>query len=88
MFLILILRVIFLFLLFPFPVYSVPIDIVTEESPPLQYFVNGKLDGRTTRIVKAVLEQAGLDGEFRVYPWARAYNIALNSKNTLIYSIL
>ncbi|OQY59082.1 MAG: hypothetical protein B6245_08585 [Desulfobacteraceae bacterium 4572_88] len=44
--------------------------------------------GVTTDIVKAVLDRAGIDAKIRVYPWARAYSIASENENTLIYTIL
>jgi len=40
-----------------------------------------------TEVVKAVLEEAGEDVRIRSMPWARAYDIALNNENVLIYSV-
>ena len=61
--------------------------IVTELSPPHQTLENGEVAGISTSIVKAVLQQAGLDASIEVYPWARAYYIASNTPNVLIYNI-
>ncbi|UAA38293.1 transporter substrate-binding domain-containing protein [Paraneptunicella aestuarii] len=74
--------------LFCYGAYAETLEVVTEETPPLQYMVDGELRGRSTEIVRDVLATAGLEANFKVYPWARAYNIAKNNKNTLIYSIL
>ncbi len=41
----------------------------------------------STEIVQAVLAEAGVEATFQSMPWARAYDIALNSENVLIYSI-
>ena len=60
--------------------------VVTEESS-LQYSENGKVVGIATELVKAVLAEAQLEGEFRIYPWPRAYEIAQTQPNTLIYSM-
>lgn len=81
-------RFLLLFLLFSFSVFPQTITVVTEDIPPLQYFIDDKLDGRATRIVKAVLKEASLKGDFYVFPWARTYQYAVNNKNTLIYPIL
>jgi polar amino acid transport system substrate-binding protein len=43
--------------------------------------------GIATEIVQATLAQANLAATIHVYPWARAYNIALKQENVLIYSI-
>ena len=63
------------------------VQIVTENYPPYNYEENGEVKGVSTEIVKAVLKKAGLDIKIRVYPWARAYNMALKEPGTLIYSI-
>ncbi len=61
--------------------------IVTEEFPPYNYFENGKLTGISTEVVQAVLKEVGAETEIEVYPWARAYKVASEHKNVLIYSI-
>lgn len=77
-----------LLIIISFSASSQTLTVVTEEIPPLQYIVDDQIEGRSTEIVKAILEEAGLNGEFYVFPWARTYNYAVNNKNTLIYPIL
>jgi polar amino acid transport system substrate-binding protein len=50
--------------------------------------VDGKVSGPLTEAAEASLKAAGL-GDYRVsvYPWARAYQVALREPNTLIYPI-
>ena len=60
---------------------------VTEDWPPYNYADNGIVKGIATEIVQATLAQADLEATIRVYPWARAYDMALNQENVLIYSI-
>ncbi|HBW07660.1 MAG: amino acid ABC transporter substrate-binding protein [Pseudomonas sp. BICA1-14] len=67
--------------------YAHAITAVTEELPPYNMTVDGELTGMGTEVVKAVLEEAGEDVRIRSMPWARAYDIALNNENVLIYSI-
>ena len=63
------------------------IRIVTEELPPYNMTVDGRLTGMSTEVVQAVLKEAGVTATIQSMPWARAYDIALNSENVLIYSI-
>ena len=63
------------------------ITVVTEEWPPYTYSEDGKIVGVVTEIVHAALDRSGLDYSIEVYPWARAYEMAKNGENVLIYSI-
>ena len=64
------------------------IKIVTEDFPPYNYEENGEITGLSTKVVRAVLKELGMNPEIRVYPWARAYKMASEQENVLIYSIL
>lgn len=67
------------------------IGVVTTVFPP--YTVEESAAGRraaagpATAIVRAVLAEAGVTAEIEVLPWARAYQTALHTPNTLIYLI-
>ena len=63
------------------------IRIVTEELPPYNMTQDGKLTGMSTEVVQAVLKEVGITADIQLMPWARAYDIALNTENVLIYSI-
>ena len=63
------------------------ISIVTENWPPYNYEENGNLHGVSYEVVSAVLEELNISPKIDVYPWARAYSIALRDENTLIFSI-
>ncbi|HBS81387.1 MAG TPA: amino acid ABC transporter substrate-binding protein [Pseudomonas sp.] len=63
------------------------VTVVTEELPPYNMTVDGKLTGMATEVVQAVLDEVGEAARIQSMPWARAYDIALNSENVLIYSI-
>ncbi len=71
------------------PLYAGAQDvlIVTEEWPPYNHSENGEVTGVVTEIVKAVMARTGLDFQIRVYPWARAYKMAMEIENVMIYSI-
>ncbi|AHL77710.1 amino acid ABC transporter substrate-binding protein [Stutzerimonas stutzeri] len=66
---------------------SAGISVVTEELPPYNMTIDGKLTGMATEVVQAVLDEVGEPAHIQSMPWARAYDIALNSENVLIYSI-
>lgn len=63
------------------------IQAVTEDS--LHAFLDGdKVSGPATAVVENTLQAAGLDYHLALYPWARAYDMALQQPNVLIYLIL
>lgn len=63
------------------------IRVVTEDTS-FSYLRQGRVVGPATQLVEATLERAGLN-DYRVglYPWARAYEMALREPNVLIYLI-
>lgn len=75
-------------LMLPLLAAAQPLRIVTEELPPYNMTVNGQVTGLGTEVVQAVLKEAGIAAApIQAMPWARAYDIALNQENVLIYSI-
>ena len=67
--------------------FSESIQIVTNDFPPYSYKDNGKFKGLATEVLKAILDDLGMEGEFTQYPWARAYKVATTEKNVLIYPL-
>lgn len=64
-----------------------PIRIVTEDSS-YTYLRDGKVAGPATDIVEATMKRAQLnDYKIALYPWARAYDLALQEPNVLIFLI-
>ncbi len=60
---------------------------VTEETS-YTYLQNGKVAGTASEVVEATLKRAGLnDYRLALYPWARAYDMAQQEANVLIYLI-
>jgi polar amino acid transport system substrate-binding protein len=75
-------------LLVSFGGQSKEIKVVTELLEPYQIKKpDGTLGGFSTDVVKALFEITEDQAEIEVMPWARAYEVALNQPNTLIYSI-
>jgi len=61
---------------------------VTETWPPYTYSKNGEISGVVTEIIRAALDQSRLNYTIELYPFARAYTMARDGENILIYSIL
>ncbi|MBN1971074.1 MAG: transporter substrate-binding domain-containing protein [Candidatus Delongbacteria bacterium] len=61
--------------------------VVTEDYPPYNYEENGILKGIGTELVQEILFRAKIDYELKLYPWARAYKMALEKEGTMIFSI-
>ena len=49
---------------------------------------NGQVTGILTEIVQSILEEAGITTEIKLLPWVRAYKIAKEKPNILIYQII
>ncbi|MBN7818761.1 substrate-binding periplasmic protein [Bowmanella yangjiangensis] len=62
-------------------------QLVTEHFPPFNYQQQGNLTGFSTELLKRMMEDNQLAYQIALYPWARAYQIVLDSPHTLIYSI-
>lgn len=64
------------------------ITIVTERWPPYIYLdENFSVTGELTQKIKSIMALAQLQHSITLYPWPRAYSIALKQKNVLIYPI-
>lgn len=69
------------------PALQMPLQVVTEELPPYNMTVDGRLTGMNTEVVEATLKEAGLSAPIQSMPWARAYDLALHDDNVLIFSM-
>lgn len=62
--------------------------VVTSDFPPFQISVGNAVSGLATEVVEAVIKNAGYSSNIKLYPWARAYKMALKGPPVLIYSIV
>ena len=63
------------------------IQVVTETTP-YTYLKGDRVIGAATEVVEKTLQSAGLtDFKIKIYPWARAYDMALKEPDVLIYLI-
>ncbi len=62
------------------------IIMLTEDFPPLNYVEKQAPIGPSVEIVQAIKTKLGLKTKVKVLPWKRAYNKALNEKDTCVFS--
>ena len=67
------------------PVLSAELTILTENLPPLNYLKDGVLVGPSVEIVKEIQRRVGSHEQIKVYPWARAYKMALEDENVVLF---
>ncbi|TWI54801.1 polar amino acid transport system substrate-binding protein [Pseudomonas duriflava] len=76
----------FLFLVTPW-LQAETIHVVTEQTP-YTGVRDGKVVGAATKVVELTLNRAELkDYRINLYPWARAYDMAMHQPNVLIFLI-
>jgi len=68
-------------------VLSEEMSILTENLPPLNYVEEGVLVGPSVDIVREIQKRLGSDEQIEVYPWARAYKMALEEANVVLFSM-
>jgi polar amino acid transport system substrate-binding protein len=62
------------------------LTLVTEESPPFNMLVKGKIVGIAADKVAELMKRARLPYTVDILPWARAYQMALDKPNTCVFS--
>jgi polar amino acid transport system substrate-binding protein len=68
-------------------VMSAELTILTENLPPLNYVDNGTLVGPSVEIVREIQKRVGSQEQIQVYPWARAYKMALKDENVILFGM-
>lgn len=63
------------------------IRVVTSTFPPFSYVEDGTAKGIAVERARHIFADIGISPNIEVYPWARAYTIAEQEPNTLIFSM-
>ncbi|MEW6706032.1 MAG: transporter substrate-binding domain-containing protein [Pseudomonadota bacterium] len=63
-----------------------PLQVLTEEYPPLSFTRDGKLHGLAAETVEEIQRRAGSSAPVQVLPWARAYQLAQSQPNVALFS--
>lgn len=69
------------------PLLSAELTILTENLPPLNYLEDGVLVGPSVDIVKEIQKRVASHEQIKVYPWARAYQMALEDENVVLFGM-
>ncbi len=76
-----------LLLILPRTLLSAELIILTENLPPLNFVKDGTLMGPAVDIVKEIQRRLGSHEQIQVYPWARAYKMALEEENIVLFGM-
>ncbi len=63
------------------------IRAVTEDFPPYSYMENGRITGLSTEMVREIAMLSNTTISVEMLPWPRAYRTALETPDTLIFSL-
>jgi polar amino acid transport system substrate-binding protein len=63
------------------------LTILTENLPPLNYVDNGVLVGPSVEIVREIQKKVGSKVPIQVYPWSRAYKMAEEKENVVLFGM-
>lgn len=74
-------------LLLPSRATAGPLTIISDPYPPFGYVKEGEIVGFTVELIKLLQKRTGIAGKFVMYPWARAYEMAQQEKDILIYQL-
>jgi hypothetical protein len=74
-------------LFFPQSILAEELMILTENLPPLNYVENGVLVGPAVEMVKEIQRRVDSNDQIQVYPWARAYRMALEEENIILFGM-
>jgi polar amino acid transport system substrate-binding protein len=69
------------------PALCVELTILTENLPPLNYVEEGVLVGPSVDTVREIQRRVGSNEKIKVYPWARAYKMALEEENVVLFGM-
>lgn len=78
-----------LFLVFLLPVSdggAQELTIVSEDNPPFNFTQDGYFTGSSTEVVREIMRRLNVRSEIQVMTWARAYQLALNRPNVVLFS--
>ena len=85
----LIIKILFVFIFIVNSPLALPqnnIVAVTENYPPYNMKDKDQIVGISTDIVKEIFKRAHVQYTLELFPWARAYKMALEQKNTVVFA--
>jgi polar amino acid transport system substrate-binding protein len=76
----------FAFIVLVQPSFAKDLTILTEDLPPMNFVKDNRLVGPSVEIVEEIKKRVGSQAPIQVYPWARAYQTALEDENVVLFS--
>ena len=67
---------------------AAPLQLYTEEYPPVSFSANGRAEGMASELVRELLKRLGESGEISVVPWARGYHTVQQTPNTALFATI
>ncbi len=79
---------VFLLILTIFPACAAAADmaILSEENPPFNFSVDGKLTGATTQVVQEIARRLGISDSIDLLPWARGYKRLSTEPHVVLFT--
>ncbi len=68
------------------PACAKTLQLYYEQFPPYNYQEDGKMLGINSEIIQAICQDVGVDCEFTLFPWTRAFNLAKTEANAGVFS--
>lgn len=63
-----------------------PLQLVTEDYPPITFMKDGKITGFATEVVQEILKRQNQPDNIKMMAWDDAYNLALKKANVVLFS--
>jgi len=68
------------------PTETVDLQLLTEESPPLNFIKDGEITGLATEVVRELVKRTGTGGNIRLAPWQEGYQALLEQPDVALFS--
>ncbi len=68
------------------PAPAAEMTVLTEESPPFNFTIDGVVTGSSTEIVRELLRRLDHPGTIQVLPWARAYRMLQSEPRVALFT--
>jgi polar amino acid transport system substrate-binding protein len=62
------------------------LQVLTEESPPLNFIRDGEITGLATEVVRELVKRTGTGGTIRLVPWQEGYQVLLEQPDVALFS--
>ena len=68
--------------------FAAPLQLYTEEYPPVSFSREGRAVGMATEVVEEILRRQGQVASIQVVPWARGYQTVQRTPDTALFATI